>query len=39
MNQKCLMPLDRRDEPTDAVEEYCHYLCGALRAHGVEPQR
>jgi hypothetical protein len=39
MNQKCIPPLDRRDEPTDAVEEYCHYLGGALRAHGIGLQR
>ncbi len=26
--------LGRRDEPTDAVEEYCRYLGDALRAHG-----
>jgi glycosyltransferase involved in cell wall biosynthesis len=30
--------LGRRDEPTDAVEEYCRYLGGALRAHGFEPE-
>jgi hypothetical protein len=28
--------LGRQDEPTDAVEEYCQYLGGALRAHGFE---
>jgi hypothetical protein len=28
--------LGRRDEPTDAVEEYCRCLGGALRAHGFE---
>jgi glycosyltransferase involved in cell wall biosynthesis len=28
--------LGRRDEPTDAVEEYCRYLGEALRAHGFE---
>jgi glycosyltransferase involved in cell wall biosynthesis len=28
--------LGRRDEPTDAVEEYCRYLGGALRSHGLE---
>jgi len=28
--------LGRRDEPTDAVEEYCQYLAGALRAHDFE---
>jgi glycosyltransferase involved in cell wall biosynthesis len=26
--------LGRRDEPTDAVEEYCRYLARALRDHG-----
>jgi glycosyltransferase involved in cell wall biosynthesis len=29
--------LGRRDEPTDAVEEYCRYLSAALRTHGFEP--
>ncbi len=29
--------LGRRDEPTDAVEEYCRYLGTALGAHGFEP--
>jgi glycosyltransferase involved in cell wall biosynthesis len=28
--------LGRRDAPTDAVEEYCQYLAGALRAHDFE---
>jgi glycosyltransferase involved in cell wall biosynthesis len=28
--------LGRRDEPTDAVEEYCRYLGDALRAYGFE---
>lgn len=28
--------LGRRDQPTDAVEEYCRYLGGALHAHGIE---
>jgi glycosyltransferase involved in cell wall biosynthesis len=28
--------LGRRDEPTDAVEEYCRYLGEALRAHDLE---
>jgi glycosyltransferase involved in cell wall biosynthesis len=28
--------LGRRDEPTDAVEDYCRYLGDALRAHGFE---
>jgi glycosyltransferase involved in cell wall biosynthesis len=33
MTQRLLALLGRRDEPTDAVEEYCHYLGAALRAH------
>jgi glycosyltransferase involved in cell wall biosynthesis len=28
--------LGRKDEPTDAVEEYCRYLADALRAHDVQ---
>ncbi len=28
--------LGRRDEPTDAVEEYCRYLGAALGTHGFE---
>jgi glycosyltransferase involved in cell wall biosynthesis len=28
--------LGRRDAPTDAVEEYCRYLGGALSEHGCE---
>jgi glycosyltransferase involved in cell wall biosynthesis len=34
MNQRCIALLGRRDEPTDAVEDYCHYLGAALVAHG-----
>jgi glycosyltransferase involved in cell wall biosynthesis len=34
MNQRCIALLGRRDEPTDAVEEYCSYLGAALRPHG-----
>jgi glycosyltransferase involved in cell wall biosynthesis len=30
--------LGRRDEPTDAIEEYCRYLALALTAHGFEMQ-
>src|SRR5580658_753843 len=33
MSEKCIALLGRRDAPTDAVEEYCQYLAGALRAH------
>jgi hypothetical protein len=28
--------LGKRDEPTDALEEYCHYLGEALRPHEVQ---
>lgn len=28
--------LGRKDEPTDAVEEYCRYLSGALQAHDFQ---
>ena len=28
--------LGRRDEPTDALEEYCNYLGGALRTHDIQ---
>jgi glycosyltransferase involved in cell wall biosynthesis len=34
MNQRCIALLGRRDEPTDAVEEYCRYLGAALRTLG-----
>jgi glycosyltransferase involved in cell wall biosynthesis len=34
MTQRCIALLGRRDEPTDAVEEYCRYLGAALRPHG-----
>ena len=34
MMQKCVVVLGRRDEPTDAIEEYCRYLGQALTAHG-----
>lgn len=32
--QRVVALLGRRDEPTDAVEEYCRYLGGALCSHG-----
>jgi glycosyltransferase involved in cell wall biosynthesis len=39
MNERRIVALlGRRDEPTDAVEEYCRYLGGALRAHGMETE-
>lgn len=31
----CVAVLGRRDEPTDAVEEYCEYLSRALAAEGI----
>ncbi len=30
--------LGRKDEPTDAVEEYCRYLAAALEAHDIQMQ-
>jgi glycosyltransferase involved in cell wall biosynthesis len=36
MTERMIALLGRRDEPTDAVEEYCRYLGAALRAHGFE---
>ena len=33
MTQPLVALLGRRDEPTDAVEEYCNYLGATLRAH------
>jgi glycosyltransferase involved in cell wall biosynthesis len=35
MTQRCIALLGRRDEPTDAVEEYCQYLGRALRPYEV----
>jgi hypothetical protein len=35
-NGKVLALLGRRDEPIDAVEEYCQYLAGALHNLGVQ---
>jgi glycosyltransferase involved in cell wall biosynthesis len=32
---RCIAILGQRDEPTDAVEEYCRYLAGALRAEHI----
>ncbi len=36
MNERCVAVLGWRDEPTDAVEEYCQYLGGALAVHGIQ---
>jgi hypothetical protein len=38
MTQKCVALLGKKDEPTDAVEEYCRYLGDALRVHGFDMQ-
>jgi glycosyltransferase involved in cell wall biosynthesis len=34
--QTVIALLGRKDQPTDAVEEYCTYLSAALRAHDIE---
>jgi glycosyltransferase involved in cell wall biosynthesis len=33
MTEKIIALLGRKDEPTDAIEEYCRYLGAALEAH------
>jgi glycosyltransferase involved in cell wall biosynthesis len=38
MIERCVALLGRRDEPTDALEEYCQYLGLALRDHGLRMQ-
>lgn len=35
MNSEVVLLLGRKDEPTDAVEEYCEYLCEALSNRSV----
>jgi glycosyltransferase involved in cell wall biosynthesis len=35
MKKRCVALLGRRDEPTDAVEEYCNFLGAALEAQGI----
>jgi hypothetical protein len=32
----CIALLGRKDEPTDALEEYCSYLAAALQAHDIQ---
>jgi len=32
----CIALSGRKDEPTDAVEEYCRYLASALQAHDIQ---
>ena len=36
MTIPCIALLGRKDEPTDAVEEYCRYLGAALQAHNIQ---
>jgi len=36
MSPHAIALLGKRDEPTDAVEEYCRYLADSLRAHEVQ---
>ena len=36
MTERCVAILGRRDEPTDAVEEYCQYLGRALSMEGIQ---
>jgi len=36
MSEKIVALLGRRDQPTDAVEEYCHYLGATLEAHDFQ---
>lgn len=38
MSDSCVALLGRRDEPTDAVEEYCSFLGAALQEHGIHFQ-
>ena len=36
MTRPVIALLGRKDEPTDAIEEYCRYLGDALQAHGFQ---
>lgn len=36
MTQPVIALLGRRDEPTDAVEEYSQYLDTALKSHDIQ---
>ena len=36
MTIPCIALLGRKDEPTDAVEEYCRYLAAALQVHDIQ---
>jgi len=36
LSTECISLLGRKDEPTDAIEEYCRYLGIALQAHDIQ---
>jgi glycosyltransferase involved in cell wall biosynthesis len=36
LRTSCIAILGRKDEPTDAVEEYCRYLADALQFHDID---
>src|SRR5215469_15458012 len=36
MSKRVIVLLGRKDEPTDAVEEYCRYLGSALQSHEIQ---
>jgi len=36
VSTQCIALLGRKDEPTDALEEYCRYLGNALRTHDIQ---
>ena len=36
MTISCIALLGRKDEPTDAVDEYCSYLAAALQTHDIQ---
>ncbi len=36
MTIPCIALLGRKDEPTDAVDEYCRYLAAALQIHKIQ---
>jgi len=36
MTRRAIALLGRKDEPTDAVEEYCRYLSDALQPHDIQ---
>jgi len=36
VSMRCIALLGRKDEPTDAVEEYCRYLANALHTHNID---